>query len=91
MAEVMTSPYIRTAVLKGLPYRQVILGHALRNALQGALASADLVLLSGGTSKGEGDLNGQVVDELDSRDSMLIENPESRNEYRALDLTFRCF
>lgn len=38
---------------------------ALRNALQGALARADLVLLSGGTSKGEGDLNGQVVDELD--------------------------
>ncbi|MDH3684896.1 MAG: molybdopterin biosynthesis protein [Myxococcales bacterium] len=38
---------------------------ALRNALQGALASADLVLLSGGTSKGEGDLNGLVVGELD--------------------------
>ena len=33
MAEVMTSHYIRTAVLKGLPYRQVILKHALRNAL----------------------------------------------------------
>lgn len=33
MAEVMTSPYIRTAVLKGLPFRRVILVHALRNAL----------------------------------------------------------
>lgn len=33
MAEVMQQPYIRTAVLKGLPYRRVILGHALRNAL----------------------------------------------------------
>lgn len=33
MAEVMTTPYIRTAVLKGLPRRQVILKHALRNAL----------------------------------------------------------
>jgi peptide/nickel transport system permease protein len=33
MAEVMTSQYIRTAVLKGLPYRQVIMKHALRNAL----------------------------------------------------------
>jgi peptide/nickel transport system permease protein len=33
MAEVMTTPYIRTAVLKGLPYRTVILRHALRNAL----------------------------------------------------------
>ncbi|MCG8695887.1 MAG: ABC transporter permease [Minwuiales bacterium] len=33
MAEVMTTGYIRTAVLKGLPYRTVILKHALRNAL----------------------------------------------------------
>ena len=33
MAEVMTTPYIRTAVLKGLPYKQVIMRHALRNAL----------------------------------------------------------
>jgi len=33
MAEVMTTHYIRTAVLKGLPYNQVIMKHALRNAL----------------------------------------------------------
>ncbi len=33
MAEVMTSQYIRTAVLKGLPYKRVIMKHALRNAL----------------------------------------------------------
>ncbi|GAB4370425.1 MAG: ABC transporter permease [Kiloniellaceae bacterium] len=33
MAEVMTTHYIRTAVLKGLPYGQVIRRHALRNAL----------------------------------------------------------
>lgn len=33
MAEVMTSQYIRTAILKGLPRRRVILRHALRNAL----------------------------------------------------------
>lgn len=33
MAEVMTMPYIRTAILKGLPYHRVILKHALRNAL----------------------------------------------------------
>ena len=33
MAEVMTTPYIRTAVLKGLPYRHIIMKHALRNAL----------------------------------------------------------
>ncbi|MDJ0896730.1 MAG: ABC transporter permease [Alphaproteobacteria bacterium] len=33
MAEVMMTHYIRTAVLKGLPYKRVILRHALRNAL----------------------------------------------------------
>ncbi len=38
---------------------------ALRDALRLALAEADLVLLSGGTSKGEGDLNHAVVAELD--------------------------
>src|SRR5262245_66615343 len=29
----MQRPYIRTAVLKGLPFRAVILRHALRNAM----------------------------------------------------------
>jgi peptide/nickel transport system permease protein len=33
MAEVMSSQYVRTAVLKGLPYRRVVMRHALRNAL----------------------------------------------------------
>jgi peptide/nickel transport system permease protein len=33
MVEVMESAYIRTAVLKGLPYGRVIARHALRNAL----------------------------------------------------------
>ncbi len=33
IAKVMQAPYIRTAVLKGLPYRTVVLRHALRNAL----------------------------------------------------------
>ena len=33
MVEVMEQPYIRTAVLKGMPFRQVVLGHALRNAM----------------------------------------------------------
>ncbi|MEM7025737.1 MAG: ABC transporter permease [Pseudomonadota bacterium] len=33
MAEVMTSQYIRTAVLKGIPYSRVVMRHALRNAL----------------------------------------------------------
>jgi peptide/nickel transport system permease protein len=38
MIEVMESPYIRTAVLKGLPYRTVIIRHALRNALIAPIA-----------------------------------------------------
>lgn len=37
---------------------------ALRTALRRAIDDADLVLLSGGTSKGEGDLNALVVGEL---------------------------
>ena len=38
---------------------------ALRAAVQRGVREADLVLLSGGTSKGEGDLNALVVDELE--------------------------
>jgi peptide/nickel transport system permease protein len=33
MVEVMRRPYIRTAVLKGMSFRQVVIGHALRNAM----------------------------------------------------------
>ncbi|MEL6312202.1 MAG: ABC transporter permease, partial [Pseudomonadota bacterium] len=33
MAEVMTSHYIRTATLKGMSFREVVVKHALRNAL----------------------------------------------------------
>jgi peptide/nickel transport system permease protein len=33
MAEVMSKPFIRTAVLKGLPRRDVIIRHAVRNAM----------------------------------------------------------
>ncbi|HYB57726.1 MAG TPA: ABC transporter permease [Alphaproteobacteria bacterium] len=33
MVEVMRQPYIRTAVLKGMRFRGVVLGHALRNAM----------------------------------------------------------
>ena len=33
MVEVMRSPYIRTAYLKGLPYWRIIFKHAIRNAL----------------------------------------------------------
>ncbi|GAB6059811.1 ABC transporter permease [Desulfonatronum parangueonense] len=33
MVEVMRSPYIRTAFLKGLPYRRIVFRHAVKNAL----------------------------------------------------------
>ena len=33
MVEVMGSAYIRTAILKGMPYWRVVLRHAVRNAL----------------------------------------------------------
>lgn len=33
MVEVMRQPYIRTAVLKGMPFRRVVTRHAMRNAL----------------------------------------------------------
>ncbi len=33
MVEVMNSSYIRTAIIKGLPYHSVVLRHAVRNAL----------------------------------------------------------
>jgi peptide/nickel transport system permease protein len=33
MVEVMRAPYIRTAFLKGLPYRRIVFKHAIRNAL----------------------------------------------------------
>lgn len=38
---------------------------ALRAGMEQAIGEADVVLLSGGTSKGEGDLNAEVVAELD--------------------------
>jgi putative molybdopterin biosynthesis protein len=37
----------------------------LREQLRAALEASDLVLLSGGTSKGEGDLNARLVEELE--------------------------
>jgi peptide/nickel transport system permease protein len=33
MVEVMDSAYIRTAIIKGMPYRRVVVRHAVRNAL----------------------------------------------------------
>jgi peptide/nickel transport system permease protein len=42
MVEVMRTNYIRTATLKGLPQRRIVLGHALRNAL---LAPITVIIL----------------------------------------------
>ncbi len=42
MVETMRAPYIRTAYLKGLPYRRVVLKHAVRNAL---MAPITIVML----------------------------------------------
>jgi peptide/nickel transport system permease protein len=42
MVEVMRTPYIRTALLKGLPFRQVVFKHALKNAL---LAPITVIML----------------------------------------------
>jgi peptide/nickel transport system permease protein len=33
MVDVMRQPYVRTAVLKGMPFRRVVTRHAMRNAL----------------------------------------------------------
>lgn len=38
MLEELKKPYVRTAILKGIPYRRVIFGHALRNALLPTIA-----------------------------------------------------
>jgi peptide/nickel transport system permease protein len=50
MIEAMDSLDIRTAVLKGLPYRTVIIRHALRNALIApvAIITTQLAWLVGG-------------------------------------------
>ncbi len=42
MVEVMRTPYIRTALLKGMPYKTVVFKHALKNAL---LAPITVIML----------------------------------------------
>jgi peptide/nickel transport system permease protein len=42
MVEVMDSAYIRTAIIKGMPYRRVVVRHAVRNAL---LAPITVIML----------------------------------------------
>jgi peptide/nickel transport system permease protein len=42
MVEVMMKPYVRTAILKGMGFRQVVIKHALRNAM---IVSLTVILL----------------------------------------------
>jgi peptide/nickel transport system permease protein len=42
MVEVMDSPYVRTAIIKGMPMRRVVMRHALRNAL---MAPVTIIML----------------------------------------------
>ena len=42
MVEVMAAPYIRTAIIKGMPFRRVVVRHAVRNAL---LAPITIIML----------------------------------------------
>jgi peptide/nickel transport system permease protein len=42
MVEVMETPYIRTAAIKGMPQRRIVFRHALRNAL---LAPITIIML----------------------------------------------
>lgn len=42
MVEVMAAPYIRTAIIKGMPFRRVVARHAVRNAL---LAPITIIML----------------------------------------------
>jgi peptide/nickel transport system permease protein len=80
MAEVMNAPFIRTAILKGLPYKKVVLRHALRNALITPvtvimlqfpwLLSGVIVVESAFAYKGFGTL---LLDAAEFNDSNLIE------------------
>ncbi len=42
MVEVMAAPYIRTAIIKGMPFKRVVFRHAVRNAL---LAPITIIML----------------------------------------------
>jgi peptide/nickel transport system permease protein len=80
MLEVLQKPYVRTARLKGLPERSVVLRHALKNAMMPTvtLLSINVGWLVGGlviteqvfAYPGLGDL---VVDAIQKRDVPLIQ------------------
>jgi peptide/nickel transport system permease protein len=80
MIEVMGSAYVRTAVLKGLPRWQVVLRHALRNAL---LPSITVIALNTGwligglvvveNVFGYAGLGRLLVEAIESRDVMVLQ------------------
>ena len=46
MVEVMGSAYIRTAIIKGMPYKRVVFRHAIRNALMAPITGTAMALRS---------------------------------------------
>jgi peptide/nickel transport system permease protein len=80
MIETLGADYIRTARAKGLPRRQILLGHALRNAALPALAFTGLQagFLLGGAVIVEGvfalpGIGGLALDAVAARDLPLVE------------------
>lgn len=75
MIDEMQKPYVRTALLKGLPYRQIIIKHVLRNAL---LPTITVVAISTGWLMG-----GLVVIEnvynYPGLGSLLVEAVDQKN------------
>jgi len=78
--EVLTRPYIRTAVLKGLPHRRVIMGHVLRNAMAPTVTviGAQIGWLVGGlvvveTLFGYPGLGKLLVDAANTHDVLTLE------------------
>jgi len=78
--EVLTMPYIRTAVLKGLPQRRVIMGHVLRNAMAPTVTviGAQIGWLVGGlvvveTLFGYPGLGKLLVDAANTHDVLMLE------------------
>ena len=80
MVEVLSSNYIRTAILKGLPWREVVLRHALKNALLPTITivAMNVGWLIGGlivveTVFGYPGLGRLLVDAIESRDVPLLQ------------------
>ena len=78
--EVMARPFIRTAVLKGLPQRRIVFGHVLRNAMVPTVTviGSQIGWLVGGlvvveTLFGYPGLGKLLVDAATSHDVLILE------------------